>query len=684
MHAEVLERQATPRRRVFSRCMSEDGVLDYMIKEGEGPLSAKRGARTQARRAHLKSLENEKQQTEEEELVLKSLEMSDESELQEQYEEALQSVKQLEVQQGVLCFEVDWLRDVLEGTEEQLAEAERQSRDAYLEMERERQAKQELEGTVRRLLQELERLREENSTNQVTMVEKACGTEDMEGSWTVREERKGRAGRYGERQGKWEDGGGEREENRDEERIQEENHQDLEKYQLPVYKTSAGSIPDIPKPPGEVSLENREGKYSDMGWEREEKTHFIKDMENSQQERVVPDDSQGADWDSSEKLEEERGKEDDKKVEETAGKRELKAGPKEDEQKPGKLETKAGGILSSFFGKLSAKPLDLKTGNPQQLQKEETAILNPEHQVVLESSGNTVTAAATEMGLQTGSQHRSADSGPTQTQILLVNRAGLEGGGGQALGVPSTATGDEGGVAKGGGDGVQVIKGEWSRVSIDGSTDLATNSDLNKDLFTVLATDLGKTNAEPDKGIEEAVQEKIADLKATEDKEEDERAMVKLEKMFHKTLSKFPSFRVSGPPSDETGGKRNVIGKSGISEEEKKNSNEIKENAEETKEDPLKWDARDEMKMKEARSSSGEDDMQDCLERVDGNLESPFLDALGSPEAADGQTQSLQGQESTPSMNSPPSDLSQSRESLNEKHNSGTQSGNSPEPCNIS
>ncbi|MGH0182477.1 UNVERIFIED_CONTAM: hypothetical protein FKN15_019441 [Acipenser sinensis] len=71
MHAEVLERQATPRRRVFSRCMSEDGVLDYMIKEGEGPLSAKRGAR----RAHLKSLENEKQQTEEEELVLKSLEM---------------------------------------------------------------------------------------------------------------------------------------------------------------------------------------------------------------------------------------------------------------------------------------------------------------------------------------------------------------------------------------------------------------------------------------------------------------------------------------------------------------------------------------------------------------------------------------------------------------------------------
>ncbi|MGH0172256.1 UNVERIFIED_CONTAM: hypothetical protein FKN15_062448 [Acipenser sinensis] len=132
--------------------------------QGEGPLSAKRGAR----RAHLKSLENEKQQTEEEELVLKSLEMSDESELQEQYEEALQSVKQLEVQQGVLCFEVDWLRDVLEGTEEQLAEAERQSRDAYLEMERERQAKQELEGTVRRLLQELERLREARTGGEST------------------------------------------------------------------------------------------------------------------------------------------------------------------------------------------------------------------------------------------------------------------------------------------------------------------------------------------------------------------------------------------------------------------------------------------------------------------------------------------------------------------------------------
>ncbi|KAK1150979.1 trichohyalin-like [Acipenser oxyrinchus oxyrinchus] len=678
MHAEVFERQATPRRRVFSRCMSEDGVLDYMIKESEGPLSAKREARTQARRAHLKSLENEKQQTEEEELVLKSLEMSDESELQEQYEEALQSVKQLEVQQGVLCFEVDWLRDVLEGMEEQLAEAERQSRDAYLEMQRERQAKQELEGTVRRLLQELERLREENSTSQVTMVEKACGTEDMEGSWTVREERKGRAGRYDERQGTWEDGGGEREENRDEERIQEENYQDLEKYQLPVYKASAGSIQNIPEPHSEVSSENQDGKYSDMGWEREEK-----DVEHSQQERVVLEDSQGADWESSEKLKEERGREDDKKEEETAGKRELKEGPKEDEQKPGKVETKAGGILLSFFGKLSAKPLDLKTGNPQQLQKEETAILNPEHQVVLESSGNTVTAAATEKGLQAGSQHRSADSGPTQTQILLVNRAGLEGGGGQALGVPSTATGDEVGVAKGGGDGVQVTKEEWSRVSI-GSTDLATNSDLNKDLFTVLATDLGKTTAEPDQGIEEAVQEKIADLKATEDKEEDEPAMVKLEKMFHKTLSKFPSFRVSGPPGDETGGKRNSIGKSGISEEEKNNSNEIKENAGETKEGPLKWDAREEMKMKEAGSSSGEDDMQDCLERVDGNLESPFLDALGSPEAADEQTQSLQGQESTQSMNSPPSNLSQSRESLNEKPNSGTQSGNNPEPCNIS
>ncbi|XP_041097873.1 leucine-rich repeat flightless-interacting protein 1 [Polyodon spathula] len=617
--------------------------------------------------------------------------MSDESELQEQYEEALQSVKQLEVQQGVLFFKVDWLQDVLEGMEEQLAEAERQSRDAYQEMERERQAKRELEGTVRRLLQELERLREENSTNQVTMVEKACGTEDLEGSWTVREERKGRDGSYGERQGTWEGGGGgEREENRDKERIQEENNQDL-KYQLPVYKARAGNIPDIPEPPAEVSSENQDGKYSNMGWEREGKTHFIKDMENSQQERVVLDNSQGADLESSERLKEERGKEDDTKVEETAGKRELKAGPKEDEQKPGKLETTAGGILSSFFGKLSAKPLDLKTGNPQQLQKEETAVLNPEHQVVLEGNGNTVMAAATEMELQAGSQHRSADPGPTQTQLLLVNRAELERGGEQALGVPSTATGDEEGVGKGGRDRVQITKGEWSTVSIDSSTDLATNSDLNKDLFTSVATDLGKTVAEPEKGVEGAVQEKIADLKATEGKEEDERTMVKLEKMFHKTFSKFPSFRLS--PGDETEGKRDSIGKSGILEEEKNNSNEVKEIAGKTKESPLKRDAREATekvfseisapKMKEARSSSGEDVMQDCLERVDGHLESPFLDAMGSPEAADGQ-KSFQGQESTPSMNSPPSDLSQSRESLNEKLNSGTQVGNSPEPCSIS
>ncbi|XP_016109219.1 leucine-rich repeat flightless-interacting protein 2 [Sinocyclocheilus grahami] len=85
-------------------------------------------------------------------------------ELRASYEGCLQEVRTLELQQETLLFQVDCLQDALEGTEEMLAETQRDNHNLTMELEREREMRRKSEDMLASLKRELERLREERSS----------------------------------------------------------------------------------------------------------------------------------------------------------------------------------------------------------------------------------------------------------------------------------------------------------------------------------------------------------------------------------------------------------------------------------------------------------------------------------------------------------------------------------------
>ncbi|XP_015199838.2 leucine-rich repeat flightless-interacting protein 2 [Lepisosteus oculatus] len=149
------ERTGTPRKRGLSKGMSEDESLRHIMKETEG--SARRLPQADSKLGSGRKLERAETQSEED-LIMGHPEMPD---LQESYDEALQDIRALELQREVLLFEVDCLRETLGEVEELLAEARREGTDAMMELERERQARTQLEIKLDILAQEVQRLREE-------------------------------------------------------------------------------------------------------------------------------------------------------------------------------------------------------------------------------------------------------------------------------------------------------------------------------------------------------------------------------------------------------------------------------------------------------------------------------------------------------------------------------------------
>ncbi|XP_061583463.1 leucine-rich repeat flightless-interacting protein 1 [Cololabis saira] len=156
MHSNTLDSSGSPKKRSFSRGLSEDESLRNIIKETES--SARRPTRSDSRAGTLKRRTGSQQS--DPELFMGLPEML---ELQASYDEAVQEVHGLEVEREALLFQVDVLQDTLEGVEELLAEAQREAGHATLELERERAAKKKLESLVGSLMQEVERLKEERN-----------------------------------------------------------------------------------------------------------------------------------------------------------------------------------------------------------------------------------------------------------------------------------------------------------------------------------------------------------------------------------------------------------------------------------------------------------------------------------------------------------------------------------------
>ncbi|XP_020792690.1 leucine-rich repeat flightless-interacting protein 2 [Boleophthalmus pectinirostris] len=155
MLSATLDSSGSPKKRAFSRAVSEDESLRSFIKEAEN--SSRRLARSDSRAGTLKK--RTESQTEQELFT----ELPEMLELQASYEEALAEVRGLEVERDTLLFQVDVLQDSLEGVEELLAEAQREAGEANTKLEREREARRKLEGMVSSLMKEVERLKEERN-----------------------------------------------------------------------------------------------------------------------------------------------------------------------------------------------------------------------------------------------------------------------------------------------------------------------------------------------------------------------------------------------------------------------------------------------------------------------------------------------------------------------------------------
>ncbi|XP_056324055.1 leucine-rich repeat flightless-interacting protein 2 [Danio aesculapii] len=150
MQTGQLEKSGSLRKRTLSRGMSEDESLRHIIREAEE--SGRHLSRSDSRYGSLKRGQ-----------TCESL--SEDDVLSETIE--LEELRALALQQEALLFQVDCLQDALEGTEEMLAEAQRETQRSTAELERERAVRRRLELELISLQQELERLREERSAEQL-------------------------------------------------------------------------------------------------------------------------------------------------------------------------------------------------------------------------------------------------------------------------------------------------------------------------------------------------------------------------------------------------------------------------------------------------------------------------------------------------------------------------------------
>lgn len=163
MHSVNSEKTGSLRKRTLSRGMSEDESLRHIIREVEETnrcLSRSDSRYGSLNRGQRVESVGEEDLTEKTEMV----------ELRADYELCLQEVRALELHQEALLFQVDCLQDALEGAEEMLSEAKRESHAVKVELDHEREVRRKLENMITTLMQEINVLKEEQKSVSVVPV----------------------------------------------------------------------------------------------------------------------------------------------------------------------------------------------------------------------------------------------------------------------------------------------------------------------------------------------------------------------------------------------------------------------------------------------------------------------------------------------------------------------------------
>ncbi|XP_038642273.1 leucine-rich repeat flightless-interacting protein 1-like isoform X6 [Scyliorhinus canicula] len=187
------------RRRILSREASEDEnmMMMMMIKEADAKFNARKASFAEAKEACVKKMVRQQQEVDEllgkqaadqvDELLEKQAADQDILEdLEEKYIDAVHSIDHLETEKTLLVYEVERLRDMLESTEEELAELHRKNTQLHRELETEKVAKHLLQQEINCMMGQLEE-RENGQDTETVATENM--DEDIQSNFKYQENR---------------------------------------------------------------------------------------------------------------------------------------------------------------------------------------------------------------------------------------------------------------------------------------------------------------------------------------------------------------------------------------------------------------------------------------------------------------------------------------------------------------
>ncbi|XP_059811874.1 leucine-rich repeat flightless-interacting protein 1-like isoform X1 [Hypanus sabinus] len=167
-----METPVNVRRRILSREMSEDENVMIMIKEADAKFNSRKTSLAEAKESCVKKL-MQQQQEREELMETEDADFKTQEDFKEKYFDAIESISHLETEKILLGYEVERLKDVLEGTEEELAELHWQCEQITKELEREKVAKYSL-------LQQINYMKEQLKGRKKSEAIEITATENMD------------------------------------------------------------------------------------------------------------------------------------------------------------------------------------------------------------------------------------------------------------------------------------------------------------------------------------------------------------------------------------------------------------------------------------------------------------------------------------------------------------------------
>ncbi|XP_051865406.1 Golgi integral membrane protein 4-like [Pristis pectinata] len=157
------------RRRILSREMSEDENVMIMIKEADAKFNARKASFAEAKETCVKKLVQQQQEIEGL-MEQQGADQNTQEDFKKKYVDAVESIGHLETEKVLLVYEVERLKDVLEGTEEELAELHWKYEQTTRELETEKAAKYSLLQEINCMKEQLEE-RKKSEAIEITATE---------------------------------------------------------------------------------------------------------------------------------------------------------------------------------------------------------------------------------------------------------------------------------------------------------------------------------------------------------------------------------------------------------------------------------------------------------------------------------------------------------------------------------